>query len=80
MNYSNLIEKIGEIAKDKEMLISVNRDKVFIHAECFSYTHLNKIQRLLQLYGECEWWILPSNTLENSVMYEIHILNLKDKK
>ena len=77
INYSDLIEKLGEIADEKEMLLKVDIDDDVIYLERneFYLKHINKIQRLLQLYGECDWWIKPSTTIKDGVMYKILILN-----
>ena len=72
LTYEDLIEKIGIIVNDTELLLRVQKN--CIEGKCFSYSVLNRIQRLLQLYGECEWWILASENISNGVMYKIRIL------
>ena len=69
LTYEDLIEKIGIIVNDAELLLRVQGNIICIEGKCFSYSVLNRIQRLLQLYGECEWWILASENISNGVMY-----------
>lgn len=73
MKYQNLIEKIGKVVEDSKLLLRIHGDIICIDGTHFHESVINKIQRLLQLYGECEWWILRSDTLENGVMYKVKI-------
>lgn len=74
MTYEQLIEKIGQIVDESDMLLRVNSNALFIDAKEFTRSNINKLQRLLNLYGECEWWILPSDTVKGGVMYKVIIL------
>lgn len=75
--YSDLIDGLGKIVDDGEMLLRVENDIIYIDRKEFYLQQINKIQRLLQLYSECDWWIKPSNTLKDGVMYKIYILTYK---
>lgn len=75
--YSDLIDGLGKIVDDGEMLLRVEDDIIYIDRNEFYLQQINKIQRLLQLYSECDWWIKPSNTLKDGVMYKIYILTYK---
>ncbi|SFK99321.1 hypothetical protein SAMN05216357_11053 [Porphyromonadaceae bacterium KH3CP3RA] len=77
MKYSDLIDKLGKVVEDHELLLRVGGDMVAIEGKFFHESVLNKIQRLLQLYGECQWWIYPSETIEGGVMYAIKIYTFK---
>ncbi|WP_349265706.1 hypothetical protein [Tenacibaculum sp. SSH1-16] len=74
MTYSDLIEKLGKIVDDGKMLLRVEGEIIYIDRNEFYLQQINKIQRLLQLYGECDWWIKPSTALKDGVMYKIYIL------
>jgi len=75
MKYKELIEKIGKIVEDCKLLLRVQGDIICIDGLHFHVDTINRIQMVLQRYGECEWWILPSDTLANGVMYKIRIFN-----
>lgn len=75
MKYRDFIEKLGLIVDESGLLLRVAGDVVCVEGRCFSYSSINRIQRLLQRYGECEWWIVASEMVENGVMYKIRILN-----
>jgi hypothetical protein len=75
MKYKDLIDKIGKVVEDSKLLLRVESDYLYIDGNSFNYSTINRIQRLLQLYGECEWWILQSDTMDNGVMYKIKIYN-----
>ena len=75
--YSELIDKLGEIADEGKMFLRVENDIIYIDRNEFYLKQINKIQRLLQLYGECDWWVKPSNALKDGVMYKISILTYK---
>lgn len=75
MKYSDLIDKLGVVVKDANLLLRVQGDILYIEGKFFHESTINRIQRLLQLYGECQWWIYPSETLPEGVMYQIKIYN-----
>lgn len=77
MKYEDLIDKLGKVVEESKLLLCVKADGITIEGKFFYVTTLNKIQRLLQLYGECEWWIYPSATIEGGVMYVIKIFTYK---
>ena len=74
MTYSDLIEKLGKIVDEGEMLLRIEGDIIYMDKDEFYLKQINKIQRVLQLYGECEWWIKPSTALKDGVMFKVHIL------
>lgn len=74
MTYTELIAKIEKIVDGSKLLLRVSGNTVFIDAEYFTDSNINKLQRLFHLYGECEWWILASDTLNGGVMYKVNIL------
>lgn len=76
--YADFIEKIGKVVEDYKLLLRVQGDYIFIDGKFFHEETLNKIQRLLQLYGECQWWIYPSDTLKDGVMYQIKIYTYQE--
>lgn len=73
MKYEDLIEKLGKIVKDSKLLMRIDGNVIAIEGKFFHESTINKIQRILQLYGECEWWIYPSITIQEGVMYTIKI-------
>lgn len=75
MKYSDLIDKLGVVVKDANLLLRVQGDILYIEGNFFHESTINRIQRLLQLYGECQWWIYPSEILSEGVMYQIKIYN-----
>jgi hypothetical protein len=77
MKYSDFIEKLGKVVEESGFLLRVCGNYVHIDGMFFYESSLNRIQRLLQLYGECEWWVLPSDTLSGGVMYKIKIFTFK---
>ena len=77
MKYNDFITKISAIVESNKFLLRLYGDMIHIDAECFNESVLNKIQRLLQLYGECSWCVMPSDTLTNGVMYWIKIYSFK---
>ncbi|CAL2095496.1 conserved protein of unknown function [Tenacibaculum sp. 190524A02b] len=74
MTYSELIEKLGKIVDEQTMLLRIEDQIIYLDAEYFYMKTLNKINRVLQLYGECEWWFEKSTALEIGVMYKVRIL------
>lgn len=76
LTYEDLIEKIGRIVNDAELLLRVQGNIICIEGKYFSYSVLNRMQRILQLYGECEWWILTSENISDGVMYKIRIFKI----
>jgi len=77
MKYSGLIDKLGKVVEESKLLLCVKADGITIEGKFFHESTLNKIQRLLQLYGECQWWIYPSETIGGGVMYSIKIYTYK---
>lgn len=77
MKYKDLIQKIGIVVEESKLLLRVSGDIISIDGKFFCESTINRIQRLLQLYGECEWWVLPSDTLSDGVMYRIKIFSYK---
>jgi hypothetical protein len=73
MKYKDLIEKLGRVVEESKLLLRVCGDMVYIDGVSFHDETLNRIQRLLHLYGECEWWIVCSDTISTGVMYRIKI-------
>jgi hypothetical protein len=73
MTYSDLIEKLGKIVEDSKLLLRAHRDFVYIDGSCFHVDTINRIQRVLQQYGECEWWIVQSDVIKQGVEYRIKI-------
>jgi len=45
LTYEDLIEKIGIIVNDAELLLRVQGNIICIEGKCFSYSVLNRIQR-----------------------------------
>ena len=76
MTYKDLIEKLGKVAEKSNLLLRIG-DAIAIEGKFFHEDTINKIQRLLQLYGECEWWIYPSETVSEGVMYKVKIFTIK---
>lgn len=68
------MEKLGLIVDESGLLLRVAGNVICLEGKYFPYSTINRIQRLLQLYGECEWWIMPSQMVEKGVMYKIRIL------
>lgn len=77
MKYNDFIEKLGVIVEKYKLLLRVHENMIYVDSMFFYEETINKIQRLLQLYGECEWWILASDTIANGVMYRIKIFRYK---
>lgn len=77
LTYKDLIEKIGSVANNSGLLLRVHGELIHIEGKYFHFTILNKLQRLLQLYGECEWWITPSENISDGVMYKIKVFQYK---
>lgn len=77
MKYEDFIQKIGSVVEEAKLLLRVSDNIISIDGKFFYESTINRIQRLLQLYGECEWWILPSDTLSDGVMYRIKIFSYK---
>lgn len=77
MKYKDFIQKIGIVVEESKLLLRVSGDIISIDGKFFYESTINRIQRILQLYGECEWWILPSDTLSDGVMYRIKIFSYK---
>lgn len=77
MKYKDFIQKIGIVVEESKLLLRVSGDIISIDGKFFYESTINRIQRLLQLYGECEWWVLPSDTLSGGVMYRIKIFSYK---
>lgn len=77
MKYKDFIQKIGIVVEESKLLLRVSGDIISIDGKFFYESTINRIQRLLQLYGECEWWVLPSGTLSDGVMYRIKIFSYK---
>lgn len=75
MGYQDLIQKIGKVVEESKLLLRVQGDMIYIEGEYFYESILNKLQRLLQLYRECEWWITKADTVEDGVMYKIHVFS-----
>jgi len=73
MNYKDFIEKIGKVVEESKLLLRIQGEFIFIDGGFFHESTINKLQRLLQLYGECEWWILVSDTISDGVMYKVRI-------
>jgi hypothetical protein len=73
MTYKDFIEKVGKVVEESKLLLRIQGEIIFIDGNFFHESTINKLQRLLQLYGECEWWILCSNTISDGVMYKIRI-------
>lgn len=76
ISYEDLIEKLGKIVEEKKLILRVKDDIIYIDAEYFYMRTLNRINRLLQLYGECEYWFEKSTTLEIGCMYKIRIIKI----
>lgn len=77
MSYKDFINKLGKVVEDSKLLRIVD-NVIFIEWKFFHESTINKIQRILQLYGECEWWIYPSTSISNGVMYCIKIYQYKN--
>lgn len=77
MTYEELIDKLGSIVEKNKLLLAAKDNYIFIEGKFFYETTLNKIQRLLQLYGHCEWWIYPSARMEGGVMYAVKMFKFK---
>ena len=77
MKYKDFIQKIGIVVEESKLLLRVSGDIISIHGKFFHESTINRIQRRLQLYGECEWWVLPSDTLSDGVMYRIKVFSYK---
>jgi hypothetical protein len=75
MKYSDLIEKLGKIAEDSKLLLRVQADYVCIDGTYFHVDTINRIQMILQRYGECEWWIVQSDVMSPGVEYKIKIFS-----
>jgi hypothetical protein len=73
LKYKDLIDKLGVVAEESKLLLRVRDDMVYIDGVSFDDSTINRIQRLLQLYGECQWWILTSDTMSPGIMYQIKI-------
>jgi hypothetical protein len=73
MTYENFIDKLGKVVEESKLLLRVRGNMVYIDGVSFHDETLNRIQRLLHLYGECEWWIVCSDAM-SGVMYRIKIL------
>lgn len=73
MKYEDLIEKLGKVVEESKLLMRIDGNIIAIEGKFFYESTINKIQRILQLYGECEWWIYPSITIVDGVMYTIKI-------
>lgn len=73
MKYEDLIEKLGKVVEESKLLMRIDGNVIAIEGKFFHESTINKIQRILQLYGECEWWIYPSITISDGVMYTIKI-------
>lgn len=77
MSYKDLIEKLGKVVEESKLLLRIEADVIAIEGKFFHESTINKIQRLLQLYGECQWWLYPSKTISDGVMYTIKIYQYK---
>ncbi|MBD8389649.1 hypothetical protein [Dysgonomonas sp. BGC7] len=77
MKYNDLIDKLGKVVEESKLLLRIDSDVIAIEGKFFHESTINKIQRLLQLYGECQWWIYPSLTIQDGVMYTIKIYQYK---
>ncbi|WP_303180628.1 hypothetical protein [uncultured Butyricimonas sp.] len=77
MKYKDFIQKISLVVEEEKLLLRVVGNIISIDGKFFYESTINRIQRLLQLYGECEWWILPSDVLLGGVMYKVKILSYK---
>jgi hypothetical protein len=75
MKYQDFMQKIGKVVEESKLLLRVQGDIICIDGEHFHDEVINKLQRLLHLYGECEWWITKSDTIKGGVMYKIKIFN-----
>ncbi|MEM1339840.1 MAG: hypothetical protein AAGF96_18915 [Bacteroidota bacterium] len=76
MNYKELITRLVKIVDQAEYILRVNGDVIFIDADEFYLTYLNKILFVLNRYGEVDWWIKPSNTFPNRVMIKVIVLTV----
>lgn len=77
MKYNDLIDKLGKVVEESNLLLRIDCNVIAIEGKFFHESTINKIQRLLQLYSECEWWIYPSVTIVDGVMYTIKIFQYK---
>jgi hypothetical protein len=76
MSYKELIQKLGKIVDESKLLLRVQGEVICIDAVSFHDRTINKIQRLLQSYDECEWWIMESDVIKG-VMYKIKNIQIK---
>lgn len=77
MKFEDLMKKLAAIVDaGNGMLLKLYSPYVTIEAPMLSREQIAKITHVLNRYGEAEWWIVPSTTIQEGISFRIEILDL----
>lgn len=57
MRQEELLLKLHDIVNLKSIHFRVKGNQIFIDAARFSFTQMQKIEKILHQYGSCAWWV-----------------------